>query len=999
MTYKKVKKAQSFKKAVSMLTASVIAFGCYGSPVGIQAAEQAEKTYKGIGNAQVVLNNLDFQDVRSSGTWAAEAIYETGALDVIKGYGDKRFGRTDIVTKEQAIAIAYRVAGREADAQKAAEALDNARVKDEKKKDVLGMWSDGYLKLAADDGLISAQDLQDALNSDPSSLEAGSFYRSAPAQRQEMAFWLAKALKLQPTYGQQTLFNSYKDWRSSDPVKLPYIETVLQNQIMNGNGNGYFNPTQSLKREEVAQIVKNASDYMLPTLKYERHTGTIEDINFTRTMVNGQRMENALLNIRNINGKLHTVNVGYINDPAQSDRNEQNGQILGPTVLDLVVYKNGVLSNSDVLVKGDRIEYIVGPDNTVKYVEVFSSTADTKYIVAQVKNIHSDTLTMDISQFFTMETPDMELAQQYINFEPKEENPTDSYVYSNGVSVKIGGVNSDIKNLKPDAFVVLTIVNDVVTVVETFDLRRIREAEKGIVGGMVEENNPQLGYITLYREDGTGTSPEAAQAGLLRTYNYSGQKEVQVYKNHKKADISEIAAGDSVFLKLDDQLNVVAVSAVSNYMVKYAKVMTKGPYGMALEYEDGTQQVLDIGSDTLVIAQGKIADYGAIREGDKIRLVMQITGNSTRIKEITVSDSENLISNLYKGVVSHIDEVSNSVVLQNVEVLNGDRWQRIDQKGFTSIPLAERNQIYLDNQGIDTDKVNQMLRDSQAYIAVEKDYGGTEKVVVISFRNSRDAEIPVVYDDTVAGIGQSLGQFTLNRESKNIKYSKGTIVVKDGKLVSGSSIKSNDAAYVVASRSNTNGELYAGIVNIGERFAPNTLQVYRGRIKQINNGRDFTVESFSELNNLQWNYWNTPKTFSMTYNTRILDNSGVVNPRDFITYGQGSFQNKTVYVVAKDGEALLVSTAPFTNPFHIKGEIYAAGSGTDIKLWNAKVYDPYNYLWKDSNEITLTLLKNSIVIKEGKVINASELKKGDRIRAIKKDNTTTGEAYILFVEN
>lgn len=997
MVLKDKKHKRSLKKVLSTLTASAIALSCYGG-VSVSAAEQAEKVYKGIADAQVVLNNLDYYDVRNSGTWATEAIYETGALDVIKGYGDKRFGRTDIVTKEQAIAIAYRVAGREADAQKAAEELDNARNRDEKKKNALSMWSDGYLKLAADDGLLSKEDLADAFNPDPSTLDPSSFYRGAPAERQEMGFWLAKALKLEPAYNQQELFNSYRDWKESDPVKIPYLEAALKNNIMNGDGNGRFNPRQSLTREQAAQIVKNASRFMLPTLHYEKLTGTIENMGLSRTLPGGQRMETATLDIRNLNGKLHQVTVGYINTPGQSDRNEQNGQMTGATILDLVVYKNGNITNSSALEIGDRLEYIVAPDNTVKYVKVASNEVNTQYLVAQLKNIDPQKLTLSVSPFFTLDTSDMTLAQRYASFSPIEGKTVDSYIYSNNVSVKSKGRNVEIKSLKPDAYVLLTIVNDMVTAIETFDVNQVREEEKGIVSGMVEENNPELGYITLYREDGTGTGPDALEAGLLRTYTYSPKSGIEAYKNHKKVDISEIGAGDSIFLKLDDQSNVVAASAASNYAVKYGKVRSIGTSSMAVEYEDGQQQVLDIDENTLVTVNGQKVDPTSIKDGDNLRLILQITGQGTRVKEIALSGRERDISNIYKGTFSYADKVSNTIVLKNAEVLDKDRWQRTGQKGFISIKLGDRYNVYANNQITNIDRADQLLRENEVYVAAGKEYDGEERAVMLSFRNPKNPEAPVVYDDTVSGIGQGIGQITLYKENKNLKVTPGTIVVRNGKLVPGSSIRSNDNAYVVAGMDMGSGELYAGVVNIGERYTNSALQIYRGRIRQINDNKDFTVESFSELNGLSWNYWNTPKTFGITYDTRILNDSGVVSQRDFKTYGDESYKDKTVYIAAKDGQALLVSTASFSNPFHVKGEIYDTGSGSSLKLHNAKIYDPNNLLWNDSKDITLTVLKNSVIIKGGTVINASALKKGDRIQAVKKDKTTAGDAYIIFVE-
>jgi hypothetical protein len=47
--------------------------------------------------------------------------------------------------------------------------------------------------------------------------------------------------------------------------------------------------------------------------------------------------------------------------------------------------------------------------------------------------------------------------------------------------------------------------------------------EDGIIKGIVEDNNPQLGYITLYNENGTGVSPAGQQEiAAYRTYHYTG---------------------------------------------------------------------------------------------------------------------------------------------------------------------------------------------------------------------------------------------------------------------------------------------------------------------------------------------------------------------------------------------------------------------------------------------------------------------------------------------
>ncbi|GAE88705.1 S-layer homology domain-containing protein [Acetivibrio straminisolvens] len=177
--------------------------------IPIHAEEEPEKIYYGLKNASAVLDNINFTDVRNSGTWAKEAIYKAAALDIVKGYGNRVFGRTNYVTKEEAIAIIYRVAGREKDAQLAAEALDIARDIEDKKTYAPSMWSDGYLRLAANEGLISREDLEDAFSAEQSELGTGAFLRRAPAQRQEVAYWISKVLGIEPFTGSRKFSTAF----------------------------------------------------------------------------------------------------------------------------------------------------------------------------------------------------------------------------------------------------------------------------------------------------------------------------------------------------------------------------------------------------------------------------------------------------------------------------------------------------------------------------------------------------------------------------------------------------------------------------------------------------------------------------------------------------------------------------------------------------------------------------------------------------------------------
>jgi hypothetical protein len=976
------------------------------------AAELPQAVYTGIINAPAILKNLEYTDLKNSNSLVKEAIYESSTLGAMKAFGNKRFGLLDVMSKEEAIASVYRALGREGEAQKAGEALNVARLAVDKKTNPLSIWGDGYLQLAANEGLISQQDLTDALNLDQKSLIPESFHRGAAAQRQEMGFWLAKLLEntqsLQPSYGQQKLFNSFNDWKTADATKIPYLEALLQDNIMNGDAKGNFRPTSSVTKAQAAQIFKNAQYLILPVRSYVNQTGTIENIEPTKGVFIDKSIIKTTYKIRNSDGKLYYINAETSNKTGATNKIETNDNSLPVRIKDLIVYKNGAIGNSSFLKKGDRIEYITSSiDNSVQFINDLSSINNTNYYECIVNSIDTKNLLINVTLQLKLDYPNINTANITKKFGP-EDNTNITYTYSNNVLTLINKLEADIKSVKNGMDVIITVQNNIVTEIRNFEPKR--EGDAGVVKGIVEDNNPQLGYITLYSENGNGSYPgPVGQQFLLRTFNYNNQDDIDVLKNHEKAELEDIDVGDTVFLKLDDKSNITSVSSIDNYTVKYGKVVSKKASTLAVQYENGVQQIFNIDSNLFVVANQKAATYSSIKDGDRVKILLSITNKFTKLKEITIEGQEHIITNIYKGTVVKLDDMTNIILTRNLEEFKNGLWTRTDQKGSTSLKLASDYNLYFDNKKVNIKNANKNLKNNEAYIAVEKEYGGKEQVVIVSYRNEADGE-DTPYNDSITTAESGSGEFTLSKSAGTIKFGNGTIIVKEGRLVSGNSIVTEDIAYVVANRSYDNGEFNAGVVQITDRSNVNFAQIYRGRISKITTNKQVTVESFSQLNGLTWSFTNTPKTFKINPQTTIIDDSGIVNQRDFLETGVSGFKDRTIYVISNGINALMISTAPF-GIYNgkgilddITGGIYDSDGNimtepTAIKVKTAKVYDVTTHLWVDSKDMTLNILKNTIILKDNKATNPSALKKGDQIRVIKKDNIETGDGYIIIVEN
>lgn|GEM_PF-2285190 len=209
--------------------------------------------------AQEQTSAVIFRDVEAQGEnyWARSAIYRMAEMSVIKGNEHGLFEPFSPVTREEVFAFIYRAVGKEAEAQRLANEYWNRVVLNEPGNTNTRSWSDGYLIMAADDGLITRTEMEAALKTGYS----GAFKKDEPAQRQEVAVWLAKVLKLEPVYSLQVCINSFSDGMEVDPLKRPYLEAILRENIMNGSG-GCILPKNNILREQMAQILVNSEKYI-----------------------------------------------------------------------------------------------------------------------------------------------------------------------------------------------------------------------------------------------------------------------------------------------------------------------------------------------------------------------------------------------------------------------------------------------------------------------------------------------------------------------------------------------------------------------------------------------------------------------------------------------------------------------------------------------------------------------------------------------------------------
>jgi len=932
----------------------------------LAAAETPEKVYMGIGNARQIINNINFNDVANlpATYWAKDAVYEIAALEAVKGYGDSNFRPSQTLSKEEAIALIYRMIGKEADAQKAAETLDASRASNAKKSDAVKMWADGYLQLAYNDGLIKQADFQTAMQRfQPKPGTNKRFVRADPAQRQEVAYWVAKALKLDPVYGQQNIFNSFKDWSKSEPTKIPYIEAILRNNIMNGKTGGYFDPLGSVQRDQMAKILKNMEPLVLKLRNYEKKSGYIEDIYNDSDQVQSGGTASKRFAIRGEDGKLYNI----LTQTSLTQSNAKGQEFVPGSKTaeekELVVYKNGKLSTSQELEVNDQIDFIVNPENEVRYVNVRTSAAKSKYVKGVVDSVDALNNTISIKNDSGVTTYRVSKNAEIMN---------------EGKPLKLG----EAKNGQP---VLLVVENDIVTRIDIG--YQSPGQEKGDISGIVEDNNPELRYISLYEE--TGASSE----NLLRVYNYKPET-VEVTRNGEAAVIKDVQPGDAVFLKRDENNEIVLINAVDNYENVYGRVISKQTSAIGIEYDDGTQQVLSLDAGAIIILDKKAGTLANIHEGDYVRMLLQKTPEMTKIKEITLQTYAQDITSIFKGELAGVDTLTQKIKLKHPEELTNGSFERSSEIGFMYFKIDDKIRIFNGENQVSPEDAGKLYIGNPVYIAVKNDFGDSKVAVMISIGNSLVSES--LYDDSVVSVTVGTNTVKLDSSSDSIHFNDSTIVVKDERLTSGRSLAKNDEVYIVTNGNEDSSDEEAKIIYVSEKQEENTVKIFRGKIGSITANKNFTLASYSILDGMTWDYTNASKSFDISYNTRLYDTDGIGNVRDFVY--SSDWKGTAVYVVADETEALLVSDASY-GTFNAKGKIEAVSSDAgSITLADASLYNPDDEQWEESSGITVTLLSNTIIIKDNKIIKAEDIEVGDSVRILKKEKTTTGDAYLIMVE-
>ena len=955
-------------------------FVIYGAidPTILTSTIQNEYTSREIGNE--IIENIDFIDI-SPTYWASEPIARLGALEFIKGYTDKRYRPTQVVSNEEALTVLVRVIGREADATLAAEQISANNPSNDS---LTALWSKGYLQVASDIGLITQADLGSALVVDQTMLDpAFNFMRKDPVTREQVAKWVVETINVQkpgtinPNFTPQAIL-TFDDLGDIGVDYAPYVEAVVRNEIMVGNG-GKFKPKDSLTRAELVQIIKNIDEILYETMNIGKKSGVVGAI---QEEASNDDSSTQLL-IRNETGQVDAL---YYTEDTNT-----------PVLLE------GRVTDMTSLMEGHVVEYLVNND-TNKLLYVF---VENELVVEEEIGL--------LQPLSGLENGEITIEQQ---------GSLKTFSMINSLyDVNLGTIIIDGKTYTKDQ---APISHSITLVMQNGLVTEIRSNGDPVlvseISGIVKENNTTFSYITIVDWNGNIITKNYVKSSVdVEKQNYYDEADEigyidEMFPNfdfdERDGAITDIEAGDLVHLRVDPSNPdyVSMISAKTNYVVKYATIKELSSYGaqgtdISVEFGDGSVTEYRVNSAVPVIKANKNMGLFSLQPGDVVKmLVNQAVLDpgivQETIKEIVVDEYGNVIANIYKGELSSVNPNQNKLSLLNVYSLESNGWYNY-QKGKT-LDISNSSIAYFNgDQQISLDYALRYLNQPgiNMYVATTNAHG-IEMVEKVTFRDGRDSVL------SYSTIAYSNGYDTLKlvNDTKDIPLGPGTIVIKNGKLVGSGSIVAPDYAQVILN------DAKAAVVHIEPEPNNDVISVFRGRIATIEDYHSFQVQSHAILKGMEWIYSPIPRIFNISHETIIIDGNGLVDIDEFVSYSDLSKVDE-VYTILADG-----TTAQYIvkNPYSqegVKGQIVEVDE-EDILLKDVVVYNSETKKWAElsytNSYATMNLLENALIIKNNEVISKDQLEFGDQIRVlttedlalqVKESGTRDFDGYIIFVEN
>lgn len=426
---------------------------------------------------------------------------------------------------------------------------------------------------------------------------------------------------------------------------------------------------------------------------------------------------------------------------------------------------------------------------------------------------------------------------------------------------------------------------------------------------------------------------------------------------------------------------------------------------LEIRSQDGSRISYRILPGTIILRQGKTVSADTLYTGDRVKLFFDDI-NTDMISRIEVQGESIQVKDIYRGQMTSVDAYANRLMMDNLERFYNGRWQ--DTPPNYSLTYTRGLPLYYGGQLI-PERNWPHYRGKIVYL-ISKNLLGRETVDRAIVKGQYESG----YTDKIDSINWFSESLEL-KSHRNLSLNEGTVVIKNGRLQDRYVINPGDDVYIVADGSGNSA--MANIVYIlnedinrsvlGQHF------LYCGTIDQIFEDRIW-LDRYHMLNQHEWERYTTDKElyYDLDSDFYNLDTQSFISAEELYAgdYVVDEDEDRAIDLNLEDWYAWIytdgdrVSAMALQKEFDGRGERITAGRvvgitddslvGWTINLGDGRDWSSRREAWVPKNSDLRINVAKAMIIRNGEIITADQLKYGERLYIVRSDF----RAHVVIVQ-
>lgn len=420
---------------------------------------------------------------------------------------------------------------------------------------------------------------------------------------------------------------------------------------------------------------------------------------------------------------------------------------------------------------------------------------------------------------------------------------------------------------------------------------------------------------------------------------------------------------------------------------------------LILANDNGRQETYPLHSGVWVSKSGKWQTVRNLQIGDRVKIHLSDKGTG-EIDRIEISSFAGQVVRVIQGRLENVYPDGKLIALENVKELENGHWYKAE--GFDFVNLAPDAHLYARGRSLTPSELAQHFIGETVYLAFTSSFGTHEGIKLVV----KEGE-PLTFSDTIHSITWAGYEVELKKENETLQLNPGTIVTKNNRLIEPEDLAEDEQVILVANRGE---DAINSIIVVSNTYYPNDLEVYQGRIDEVEE-REFELVYYTVLDG---NAWDNPSTrrrgkdLEFDNNTIIIDTSESdpqeISPDKFAESRWSGYYSKSFYAfaVTKDDKVLSMTLWREWDLGDYPDELKTTlGRVTEVDSFKGELTLERVVDWSETykewvrNDFPLELkVNNALIYREDQAITVDHLKVGDKLYLIHDQY----QGFVIFVQ-